>query len=302
MDRDLADGDHGAVVMRGDVPGAPERHVGQAQEGVPPELEGRRPRVGGRSREGAQQVSLAGDGLDDADGDALVVEDGPLLDVKLEIGVELGPAVVRRQDPLDRESRPFEDLRERPSELRSGPFRIASPSRSPRKARLPRKSPTRFPSSSVNEAISRALAKGSFSSLMRRRHSRAARTPTEPSNIPPLRTVSMCEPAMTVFPGPSSRPKMLPAPSSRQARPASAILSLSHALASRSARLNEGRLIPPLGSRPNSARASMSARRRPVSTRMSMIVPIRSRGAPSSPGRPIRCRRWRPGRRWRSRC
>ena len=45
------------------------------------------------------------------DGNALVVEDGALLDVELEVGIEVRPAGLRGlEDAVDRESRPLEDL------------------------------------------------------------------------------------------------------------------------------------------------------------------------------------------------
>ena len=55
---------------------------------------------------------LAGDPLDDADRDALVLEDRALLDVELEIGLERRAGPCGRQDAVGREVRPLQDVAE----------------------------------------------------------------------------------------------------------------------------------------------------------------------------------------------
>ncbi len=167
------------------------------------------------------------------------------------------------------------------------PFSSKSRSRAPTKARLPRKSPTRLPSSSVKAATASGLARRYPSSRILWTASSAARTPAAPSKRPPLRTVSICEPAMTSGPSPPSWPKMLPAPSTRKASPAASILFLSQIRASRSALLNEGRETPPRGSRPIWPSSSMLDWSRLRLTRIFMAVHPRRSPAISRTARPM---------------
>src|SRR4030065_417806 len=69
-----------------------------------------------RRRSGTPARKRAGDALDDPDGEALLLEDGPLLDVELEIGLQLGPRTVGGEDALGGERRLLQDVGERQPE------------------------------------------------------------------------------------------------------------------------------------------------------------------------------------------
>ena len=290
-----------AVVMRRDVPGAPERQVGQAEERVPPELERGRPGVGRRSRERAPEVSLAGDGLDDADGNSLVVEDGALLDVELEIGVEVGPADVGREDPLDRESRPLEDLREKGAEL--GPLApqglsVEEPEEGPAAEEIADEVPFLVRERGDLEGLRRAgasLPDAPQAFEGRQDAHRAVEHPAVEDRVDvraghdglsgavePAEDIA--RPVLAAGQAGLGDPVLEPGPGFEvgpaERRPADPALGVA------------AEFRQSLDVRPEAAGVDADVHG----------VPTRSRGAPSSPGRPARCRRSRPGRRWRIRC
>ena len=95
-----------------------------------------------------------------------------------------------------------------------------------------------------------------------------ARTPRLPSNRPPVRTVSMCEPVITGRPAPTCQvPTTLPTASTTTSRPRSRIHVTTRSRPSRSASVRARRHEPPPSMGPTRANSSRRANRRAPDTR-----------------------------------
>src|SRR3990172_7745388 len=90
----------------------------------------------------------------------------------------------------------------------------------PANAREPKRLPYR-PSSSLHATTASGCLSGTSASRIVLRHSRAARTPSAPSRVPPSGTESMWEPVRTTGAPSPSLPKVLPAGSTDGSSPAS---------------------------------------------------------------------------------
>ena len=127
MQGGFADGENAAVIPGRHELGRPQREVGQPEEGVMAQLERRRPGVAGLADERALPVVLAGDPFDDADRNALVLEDRSLFDMELEIGLEVRPVLMGGQDAVRGEAGLLQDVAEKAGRTTSG--RSGPPSR-----------------------------------------------------------------------------------------------------------------------------------------------------------------------------
>ena len=140
--------------------------------------------------------------------------------------------------------------------------RTSSSGSTPVNTRLPIMSGAkRAPSSLVKNAAASGCSVSTPASLSVSMTSSAASTPRLPSKRPPVRTVSMCDPAMTAGPDwrPGRTPTTLPMPSTVESRPSSRIQPQTRSRPALSSSDSARRAQPPPSMAPMAAR---SARRR----------------------------------------